>query len=146
VRRLLPRPCTRKRSGCPVANTLDIVGDRWTLLVVRDMLFFRKVRYSELLAASPESIPTNILADRLRVLEKSGIVRRRLYQRRPDRYEYLLTPRGIDLAGMLLEMIRWGNRHVFRGTWRRPPDFEDRPIERIASKALGTGSRRRRPA
>jgi DNA-binding HxlR family transcriptional regulator len=70
---------TPTRSRCPIANALDLLGDRWTLLVVRDLLFTGRVRFKELLA-SPENIPTNILADRLRRLEDSGIVDKRVYQ------------------------------------------------------------------
>ena len=114
--RLLP---LGERSICPVANTLDIVGDRWTLLVVRDLLLFHKVRFAEL-ARSLEKIPTNILADRLRRLEKAGIVGRKAYQRHPVRYEYRLTARGEDLMPILREMAAWAQRHV-RGAGRRPP-------------------------
>jgi DNA-binding HxlR family transcriptional regulator len=115
--RLLP---PGDRSICPVANALEIVGDRWTLLVVRDLLLFRKFRYGAL-ADSLEHIPTNILADRLRRLGKAGIVRRRAYQRHPPRYEYRLTPRGTDLMPILREMAGWAQRHV-RGVGRRPPE------------------------
>lgn len=108
------------RSVCPVANALDVVGDRWTLLVVRDLLLFHKVRFGEL-AQSLEAIPTNILADRLRRLEDAGIVRRKAYQRHPVRYEYRLTERGADLLPILREMAAWAHRHV-RGAGRTPPD------------------------
>jgi DNA-binding HxlR family transcriptional regulator len=99
------------RSVCPVANVLDLLGDRWTLLVVRDLLFFRKVRYNEL-ADTLERIPTNILADRLRRLEAAGIVEKGAYQDRPVRYEYRLTARGMDLLPVLREMIGWAKRHI----------------------------------
>src|SRR5215212_6145891 len=85
-----------RRSACPVAGALDIVGDRWTLLVVRDLLRGKR-RYGDL-AASSEHIPTNILADRLRRLEQAGLVERRQYSARPPRYEYRLTRMGKDLA------------------------------------------------
>lgn len=107
------------RSVCPVANALDLVGDRWTLLVVRDLLLLRKVRYGEL-ARSLERIPTNILADRLRRLEAAGIVTKRPYQRHPIRYEYRLTRRGADLLPILREMAAWASRHV-AGTAKSPP-------------------------
>src|SRR5262249_38841913 len=106
------------RSACPLANALEVVGDRWTLLVVRDLLLFKKFRYGQL-ADSLEQIPTNILADRLRRLEKAGIVRRRVYQRHPPRYEYRLTRRGTDLMPILREMAQWAQRHV-RGVGKRP--------------------------
>lgn len=109
------------RSKCPVANALDVLGDRWTLLVVRDLLLLRKLRYSEL-AQSRESIPTNILADRLKRLEVAGIVERKAYQIRPPRFEYHLTPRGADLLPILREMVVWANRHI-PGTGRPPKHF-----------------------
>lgn len=98
------------RSTCPVAGILDIVGDRWTLLVVRD-LFMHKHRYAEF-QASPEAIPTNILADRLKRLEASGIVKRVLYQSNPPRAEYFLTRKGADLAPILRGMRDWGKQHI----------------------------------
>lgn len=111
------------RSKCPVANALDLLGDRWTLLVVRDLLFFQKVRYKDF-AASAERIPTNLLADRLRRLEGAGIVERSAYQRRPVRHEYRLTQRGRDLLPVLREMIVWANLHV-AGTARPPARFSE---------------------
>jgi DNA-binding HxlR family transcriptional regulator len=98
------------RSTCPVAGALDIVGDRWTLLVVRDLLRGKR-RYGDL-AASSEHIPTNILADRLRRLEQAGLVERRQYNERPPRYEYRLTRTGKDLAPVVRSVAEWGLRHV----------------------------------
>ena len=100
-----------KRSPCPIANTLDLVGDKWTLLIVRDLLFFGKRQYREF-SASPESIPSNILADRLKRLELAGLVAKTPYQQRPVRYAYALTPMGADLKPVLLALIEWGNRHI----------------------------------
>jgi DNA-binding HxlR family transcriptional regulator len=98
------------RSACPVAGTLDIVGDKWTLLVVRDLLRGKR-RYGDL-AASAERIPTNILADRLRRLEQAGLVERRQYSERPPRYEYRLTRMGKDLAPAVRTLAEWGVRYV----------------------------------
>ena len=98
------------RSRCPIANTLDLVGDRWSLLVVRDMIH-GKATYGELLA-SPEGIPTNILADRLRRLEGAGLIKRAAYQERPVRYSYQLTGKGRELGGVLLALVEWGKRHI----------------------------------
>ena len=99
------------RSLCPVANALDVLGDKWTLLVVRDILLLGKHRFGELLL-SGERIPTNILADRLRRLEEEGVLRRRAYRRNPVRYEYVLTRKGADLFSLLREIVRWANRHL----------------------------------
>jgi DNA-binding HxlR family transcriptional regulator len=98
------------RSPCPIANLLDIVGDKWSLLVARDLLRGRAT-YNELLD-SPERIPTNILADRLKRLEKAGIVTRSPYQERPVRYAYKLTKKGRDFGDLLSAVIRWAKRHL----------------------------------
>jgi DNA-binding HxlR family transcriptional regulator len=100
--------CTR--SPCPVACSLDLLGDRWTLLVVRDLLL-GKSTYSEF-QQSPEGIPTNILAERLKRLQRYGVVEKVLYQERPKRYRYRLTQKGRDLYPVLSAMIDWGNRYV----------------------------------
>ena len=111
------------RSPCPVACTLDVVGDRWSLLIVRDLLA-GKHRYGEFLA-SAEGIPTNILAERLRRLEREGLIERVAYSSRPPRFEYQLTDAGRELGKPLLELARWGLRHV-PGT--RPPAWLDAAV------------------
>jgi DNA-binding HxlR family transcriptional regulator len=98
------------RSACAIASSLDIVGDKWSLLVVRDLLH-GKHTYGEL-AQSPESIPTNILADRLKRLERAGILTSAPYQQRPVRYAYTLTPKGRALGEVLLAFVRWGKQHI----------------------------------
>jgi len=106
------------RSGCPIACALDLVGDRWTLLVVRD-LFRGKKRFGEL-AASSERIPTNILADRLKRLEAAGLVAASPYSEHPPRHEYALTPAGRDLRPLLAAVADWG-RARFPHTRAAPP-------------------------
>lgn len=101
------------RSCCPVANALDLLGDKWTLLVVRDLVL-GKARYGEF-AGSPEGIPSNILADRLRRLEAAGVVARRAYSEKPPRHEYELTGKGRELVPVLEALAEWGLRH-FPGT------------------------------
>lgn len=101
---------SKHRSACAVASSLDIVGDKWSLLVVRDLLH-GKSTYGEL-ARSPERIPTNILADRLERLEATGIVSSAPYQERPLRYTYTLTPKGRALGDVLLAFVRWGKQHI----------------------------------
>jgi DNA-binding HxlR family transcriptional regulator len=98
------------RSACAVANSLDIVGDKWTLLVVRDLLHGKRT-YGEL-ANSPERIPTNILAERLKRLEVAGIIVGIPYQERPVRYAYTLTLKGRSLGDVLLAFVRWGKQHI----------------------------------
>jgi DNA-binding HxlR family transcriptional regulator len=98
------------RSACAIANSLEIVGDKWTLLVVRDLLHGKRT-YGEL-SNSPERIPTNILAERLKRLEAAGIIVGTPYQERPMRYAYTLTPKGRALGDVLLAFVRWGKRHI----------------------------------
>ena len=107
------------RSPCPIAGALDLIGDAWTLLVIRDLLFFGKQRFADFLD-SPERISTNILSERLQRLEERGLVERRRYQERPPRDEYVLTAKGHDLLPVLRELITWGQQHV-AGTAKRPP-------------------------
>jgi DNA-binding HxlR family transcriptional regulator len=102
-----------KRSCCPITNALDILGDKWTLLVVRDLVLGKR-RYQEFLS-SPEQIASNILADRLKQLEASGLVTRQAYQDNPARYEYRLTKKGEGLRPVLDTLIDWGRKH-FPGT------------------------------
>jgi len=101
-------PCNR--SMCPVSCVLDLLGDKWTLLLVRDLLL-GKGTYTEF-QQSPEGIPTNILAERLKRLQLAGIIEKLPYQERPVRYRYLLTDKGRDLHAVLSAMIDWGNRYV----------------------------------
>jgi len=99
-----------RRSRCPVSCTLDVLGDRWTLLVVRDLMRGKR-RFAEL-ADSPERIPTNILADRLKRLVGLGVVQSRQYSDHPPRVEYQLTAKGEDLRPVLGTMVDWGIKHA----------------------------------
>lgn len=100
---------TFARSCCPITNVLDTFGDKWTLLVIRDLVLGKK-RYQELLS-SPERIASNILADRLKKLEAAGLVIRQAYQQKPTRYEYLLTAKGEGLRPVLGAIVAWGQEH-----------------------------------
>ena len=100
-----------KRSRCPIAGALDIIGDKWSLLIVRDIKFFNKCRYDDFLA-SPEKISTNILADRLRKLEEYGIVAKQQYGTHSQRMSYELTTRGESLAKILIELKNWGLENI----------------------------------
>jgi len=108
------------RSGCPIATTLDIVGDRWSLVILRDMLN-GKTRFSEFLQ-SPEHIATNVLADRLAAMAAAGLIKRNAYQTRPERFEYVLTDKGRDLHAPLQAICRWANKH-YPETWTPPETF-----------------------
>jgi len=108
------------RSGCPIATTLDLVGDKWTLVIVRDMLTGKR-RYTEFLE-SPEGIPTNILAERLRRMEALQLISKAPYQSNPPRHAYTLTQRGNSLLPILQSMCRWANTE-FPATWTPPESF-----------------------
>ena len=99
-----------QRSPCPIASLLDLVGDKWSLLLVRDMLHGKKT-YGELLD-SPERIPTNILADRLRRMEEASLIASSAYQERPVRYAYTLTAKGEALGDVLNAIVRWSKKHM----------------------------------
>jgi DNA-binding HxlR family transcriptional regulator len=99
-----------ERSPCPVANALDLFGDKWSLLIVRDLVL-GKIRYGEF-AQSAEGIPSNILANRLKRLEAAGVVARKAYSAKPPRYQYELTEKGGDLAPVLEAMVGWALKHV----------------------------------
>ena len=105
-----------RRSNCPVSCALELLGDKWTLLLVRDLLL-GKDTYSAL-QQSPEGIPSNVLADRLKRLQASGIIDRMPYQERPVRYRYVLTDKGRDLRPLIMALVEWGDRH-FDGTISR---------------------------
>ncbi|HKS51297.1 MAG TPA: helix-turn-helix domain-containing protein [Pseudonocardiaceae bacterium] len=98
------------RSPCPVAGALDLVGDRWTLLVLRDLLI-GKSRYGQFLA-SPEGISTNLLADRLQRLEAAGLVTAVPYSEHPVRMDYRLTPAGRALGPVVDALAAWGLAHL----------------------------------
>lgn len=111
------RPANPARSDCPIACTLDLIGDRWTLLIVRDLMYGKR-RFSEFLA-SGEGITTNILTERLNRLQRAGLAERSRYQQNPPRYEYRLTPAGRDLAPVLKAVFDWGRAHI-RGVGHGP--------------------------
>ncbi len=128
------------RSACPIANTLELLGDKWTLLVVRDVLFLGKRLYGELMQA-PEGFPSNILADRLKRLEAAGVLEKHPYQQNPLRYEYRLTAKGSDLFPLLKEMICWGNKYI-QGTTVPPPGFLQHFEEQTTSGRKKSGRKK----
>ena len=103
----MPKKLEYNRSPCPLAVTLDVLGDKWSLIVVRD-LFRGLSRYNDFLK-SPEGVTTNILADRLKRLEEHGLISKAAYQDNPVRYEYALTRKGRALGPVLREIALWGN-------------------------------------
>ncbi len=99
-----------RRSPCAVACTLDLVGDKWSLLVIRDLLQ-GCVTYGEL-QNSRERIPTNILADRLKKLEEARLISKSAYQEHPVRYNYALTAQGESLKDVLRAIVQWGKENI----------------------------------
>jgi DNA-binding HxlR family transcriptional regulator len=97
------------REKCSIARTVAVIGDRWTLLVLREC-FLRVRRFDEFQAKL--GITRHVLADRLRKLVKAGVLERKAYQERPRRYEYRLTARGLDLHPLMLALVHWGNVHL----------------------------------
>ena len=95
---------------CPIAQTLDLLGDRWTLLLVRDLLK-GKTKFKDF-AESLDGIPLNLLAERLKLLEANGIVLRTFYCAHPPRAEYNLTEKGRALAPVIRSISGWGRRYV----------------------------------
>ncbi|PKN79405.1 MAG: transcriptional regulator, partial [Chloroflexi bacterium HGW-Chloroflexi-9] len=94
---------------CSVARSLDVVGERWTLLVLRDA-FQGKRRFEEFSRSLP--VARNVLTDRLRTLVEHGVLERRQYEEHPPRFEYRLTPKGMDLYPVIVALIQWGDRYL----------------------------------
>ncbi len=107
-------PNSKRRSGCPVSISLEMLGDRWSLLVVRDLMV-RGLRTFKEFQESGEGIATNVLADRLQKLEAVGIIAAEADETDGRRVNYRLTEKGIDLAPVLLELLIWGARYEETG-------------------------------
>ncbi len=105
---------SKRRSGCPVSISLEMLGDRWSLLIIRDLMV-RGFRTFREFRKSGEGIATNILADRLRMLQSSGILTAEKEMTDGRRVNYRLTEKGIDLAPVLLDLLIWGARHEETG-------------------------------
>ncbi len=100
----------QKRSDCPISSSLDVWGDKWTLLIIRDLMEAKTCTYGDFLK-SPEGIATNILAARLRDLEENGLI---LKQEHPDskaKVLYKLTPKGVDLLPIMIEINLWAEKY-----------------------------------
>lgn len=107
------------RSRCSIARTLEIVGDKWTLLVVRDLLWHGKHTFQEL-QGSEERMASNLLSERLKRLMDWGLVERAAYQENPVRYRYALTEQGRALEPVLKQIMIWGHDHLGGGFYEPP--------------------------
>ena len=113
----------KRRSDCPISFALDIFGDKWSLLIIRDLMFKNKKTYGEFLK-SEEKIATNILADRLSLLECAGLIQCKVDQEKKSKYNYELTQQGIGLVPVLLEIVLWSA--TFDKNTAAPKEFVDR--------------------
>lgn len=119
----MPRPQkSKRRSGCPVSISLDIFGDRWSLLIIRDLMV-RGYRTFKEFQESGERIATNILADRLQKLEAAEIITAEADAADGRKMNYRLTEKGIDLAPVLLELLMWGARYGDAGVSCAPTEI-----------------------
>lgn len=100
----------KKRSDCPISCSLDIFGDKWSLLIIRDIMLRGKVSYSEFLE-SEEKIASNILVNRLKVLEEEEILSKKVSPANKSKFIYSLTPKGIDLLPIVIEIMDWGAKY-----------------------------------
>ena len=106
----MPKKLPSRRSPCPIACALDLIGDRWTLIVLRDLIFVRKRYFQELLEGH-EGIATNILSSRLKMLEGAGLVSRRVDPAEARRVIYAPTEKALDLLPVLLELTSWSLKY-----------------------------------
>ena len=97
--------------SCPVARTLEIIGDRWTILIIRDLLLKGPRKFIDF-ELSLQGISPNTLSARLKNLEETGLIERRFYEQHPPRAEYLLTAKGRDLGPVLRALRDWGQKHT----------------------------------
>jgi DNA-binding HxlR family transcriptional regulator len=98
------------QAGCPVAGTLDVIGDRWTILIFRDLMLGKSGKFKDLLE-SLQGISPNLLADRLKRLEREEIIERSFYSDHPPRAEYRFTAKGDELRPIVRAMARWGYKY-----------------------------------
>jgi DNA-binding HxlR family transcriptional regulator len=99
------------RSSCLIASALDLIGDKWSLLIIRDMLLFKKKTYKDF-AESEEGVATNLLSTRLKLLESIGLITKRKLPENKKTNIYLLTNKGIDVAPIIMEIVIWSDRYV----------------------------------
>jgi DNA-binding HxlR family transcriptional regulator len=99
------------RSLCPINLVVEVIGDKWTLLILRDIIFYNRRHFNELLRMSGEKISSNILRDRLAMLEKEGMLTKAADADHKQKVTYSLTEKSIDLLPLLVEVISWSDKH-----------------------------------
>jgi DNA-binding HxlR family transcriptional regulator len=125
-----------RRSNCPIACSLDLIGDKWSLLILRDLIFMKKTRFEEFLE-SPERISTNILTDRLHKLEKAGLVEKAPYGNHRLRMAYSATAKGKTIVPILKEFAVWGGAN-FDATVRGNPALPKEELDALLRPARPT--------
>ena len=109
---------SKKRSDCPISSSLDIFGDKWSLLIIRDLMFAKECTYGDFLKA-PEGIATNILASRLQALEENGVIEKLEHPESKAKVLYRLTKKGIDLLPIMIEINLWAEKYFSIPTDRK---------------------------
>lgn len=99
------------RSGCPISSSLDLIGDKWSLLIIRDMFYFHKRTFKEF-SSSPEKISTNILSNRLNQLENMKIIQKNQFKDNKKSFAYTLTESGLGLIPAIIEILIWGDHNL----------------------------------
>lgn len=120
----------KPRSSCPISFSLDVLGDKWTLLILRDLVFAGKATYSEFLQ-SEEKVATNILANRLAALESQGFISKQVAADKKSKFTYRLTDKGLDLLPLLIEITLWGAKYS-------PAGGDATLLEQLAADKEGT--------
>ena len=115
------------RSGCPIASTLDLIGDKWTLLILRDMLFHHKMTFKDF-SASNEKIAPSILSSRLKLLLSYGLVSRQKRINNKKENIYILNEKAIDLTSVIVDISKWGSKYL--NEFNEIDDIEELNLER----------------
>ncbi|MEN0054321.1 MAG: helix-turn-helix domain-containing protein [Mucilaginibacter sp.] len=120
----------KSRSNCPVSYTLDFLGDKWSLLIIRDIMVYEKPTYGEFLC-SDEKIATNILANRLEMLEENGFITKKVSPDKKNKFNFSLTEKAIALVPLIMEMAIWGSRF-------NPPGLDPELMDSLNEDKEGT--------
>jgi DNA-binding HxlR family transcriptional regulator len=128
----------KKRSDCPLSQSLDVFGDKWSLLIIRDLMFLNKCTYNDFLK-SDEGIATNILATRLKGLEENGIIEKSAHPDSKAKILYRLTHKGIDLLPIILEVYIWSDKYFpipadIKGTIKEAKKDTDKFVKQVTKK------------
>lgn len=99
------------RSSCLIASALDLIGDKWSLLIIRDMLIHHKKTFKEFVSSN-EKVATNLLSSRLKLLESLNVISKRKLSSNKKENIYLLTEKGIDLTPLIMELVIWSDKHI----------------------------------